>query len=75
MDSLHQEVIGLGVSRGAFRVADVGEAATTMRAIIDGLFLQWIQEERWRRLHASYRETCKRAVLAYLRAPDPRGRG
>ena len=52
---------------GAFRVQDVDEAAAIVRAIIDGLFLQWLQEENWERLHPHYRATCKRAVLAYLK--------
>ena len=57
-----------GVSAGVFRVEDVKEAACTLRAIIDGLFLQWLQETDWKRLHPRYREICERAVLTYLRA-------
>jgi hypothetical protein len=66
-------VIQLGQADGAFGQADVAEAATTVRAIIDGLFLQWLQERQWRRLHAQYRAICKRAVLTYLKAGSSAG--
>lgn len=59
-------VISEGVVRGAFLVHDVDEAAAGVRAIVDGLFLQWIQEEQLEPTHTAYREACKRAVLAYL---------
>lgn len=68
VNGLYAEVIALGRDGGAFGVPDVAEAATTVRAIIDGLFLQWLQEEQWSEVHARYRETCKRAVLTYLKA-------
>ena len=61
-------VISEGLSQGAFLVHDVEEAAAAMRAIVDGLFLQWIQEDEHVRVHAAYRDACKRAVLAYLHA-------
>lgn len=67
VNSLYAEVIRLGREDGAFRVQDVEEAATTVRAIIDGLFLQWLQESSWAQLHPHYRATCKRAVLTYLK--------
>jgi TetR/AcrR family transcriptional regulator, fatty acid metabolism regulator protein len=67
VNSLYAEVIQAGREDGAFRVQDVEEAATVVRAIIDGLFLQWLQEENWAQLHPHYRSTCKRAVLTYLK--------
>ena len=67
VNSLYAEVISAGRDDGAFRVQDVEEAAAIVRAIIDGLFLQWLQEEDWERLHPHYQVTCKRAVLAYLK--------
>lgn len=66
VNSLYGEVIESGRSEGAFHVGDVAEAAKVVRAIVDGLFVQWLQETEWKRLHASYRETCTRAVLTYL---------
>jgi TetR/AcrR family fatty acid metabolism transcriptional regulator len=53
---------------GAFGVRDAGEAATAVRAIIDGFFLQWLGEPDWRASHAAYKDACTRTVLAYLRA-------
>lgn len=69
VNSLYAEVIARGVAQGAFRVDDVEEAATAVRAVVEGLFLQWLQEEDRARVHPRYRELCKRAVLAYLNAP------
>ena len=63
---LYAEVIRDGNAVGAFGIEDPEEGAVALRAIIDGLFLQWLQEADWERLHPWYRETCKRAALAYL---------
>ena len=66
VNGLYSEVIAQGVAEGAFGVADPEEGAATLRALIDGMFLQWLQESDWERLHPWYREACKRAALAYL---------
>ncbi len=68
VNSLYADVIHNGVSAGVFTVENVDEAAYTIRAIVDGLFLQWLQETDWKRLHPRYREICERSVLTYLRA-------
>jgi hypothetical protein len=68
VDALYGEVVARGAEVGAFSVADVGEAAAVLRAIVDGLFLQWLQEERPFEAHPRYRDACKRAILTYLRA-------
>jgi AcrR family transcriptional regulator len=68
VNALYEDVIQLGLQEGAFLVNDVEEASITLRAIVDGLFIQWIQETDWERLHPKYEEMCKRAALAYLRA-------
>jgi hypothetical protein len=39
-----------------------------VRALVDGLFTQWIQEKDWEKSHVEYREMCKRSVLTYLTA-------
>lgn len=67
VNALYEEVVSGGVAAGSFSVRDVSEAATVLRAIVDGLFLQWLQEPRLVEAHARYRDTCKRAILAYLR--------
>jgi TetR/AcrR family fatty acid metabolism transcriptional regulator len=64
----YAEVIQSGVDGGAFVVASVDEAAKGVRALIDGLFLQWLEEEDWQSLHPAYKALCTRAVLAYLGA-------
>jgi AcrR family transcriptional regulator len=69
INGLYAEMIRAGVRQKAFRVADVEEAAVAVRAIIEGLFLQWLQEERWEALHSRYKQRAKAAVLTYLRAP------
>jgi TetR/AcrR family transcriptional regulator, fatty acid metabolism regulator protein len=69
VDGLYAEAVAEGVHVGAFAVESVDEAATVVRAIIDGLFIQWMQTRAWKRRHAAFRETCKRAVLAYLTRP------
>jgi TetR/AcrR family fatty acid metabolism transcriptional regulator len=56
----------------SFAVADLDESAQVVRAIIDGLFVQWLTEQDLDATHARYRETCKRALLAYLGAPVSR---
>jgi AcrR family transcriptional regulator len=66
VNALYAEVIGQGLAEGAFAVDDAEEGAVALRAIIDGLFLQWLQEADWERLHPWYRDTCKRAAVAYL---------
>lgn len=70
INALYTVVIRNGVDGGVFSVIDVDEASTTMRAIIDGLFLQWLQEDDWKGTHAGYQAHCERAVLTYLGVSD-----
>ena len=67
-NGLYAEVIRTGQEEGVFHKRDAREAATVVRALVDGLFTQWIQDKDWRKTHAECREVCKRSVLAYLRA-------
>ena len=68
VNSLNAGVIRSGAAQGAFVVDDVGEAAMALRALVDGLFLQWLQEDDWRGEHARYRDVCKREALQLLGA-------
>lgn len=71
VDAQYAEVVEVGIAEGTFRHDDVQEAAMVVRAIVDGLFLQWLQEQEWQRLHGTYKEACRRAIVAYLRRqPD-----
>lgn len=66
VNSFYAEVIRSGAGQGAFQVEDVEQAATVMRAIVDGIFLLWLQEKDWSGTHAYYKELCSKAVLTYL---------
>ena len=68
VNSLNADVIRAGAAQGAFVVDDVDEAAMALRALVDGLFLQWLQEDDWRGQHARYRDVCKREALQLLGA-------
>lgn len=66
VNQVYAEVIRSGVAAGTFRVDDVDEAATAVRAIVEGLHFQWLQEDDWHERHAWYKRACTNAVLAYL---------
>lgn len=66
VNAIYAEVIRDGYDNNAFKVGEVSEAATVIRAIIEGLYIQWLQEEDWKRLHVWYKEACLAAVLTYL---------
>src|SRR5215217_9710674 len=67
-NGLYTEVIRLGQEEGVFHKRDAREAATVVRALVDGLFTQWVQDKNWKRTHPECREMCKRSVLTYLTA-------
>jgi TetR/AcrR family fatty acid metabolism transcriptional regulator len=67
-NGLYAEVIRLGQEEGVFPGRDASEDATVVRALIDGLFTQWIQDKDWEEKHAECRESCKRSILTYLTA-------
>jgi TetR/AcrR family transcriptional regulator, fatty acid metabolism regulator protein len=54
-----------------FAVDGVDDAAMGVRALIDGYFLQWLEETNWIELHESYKQACARAILRYLGAVKP----
>ncbi len=66
VNAVYEHIIDQGIQQGTFRIANAFEAASVVRAMIDGLFLQWLQESEWETLHPQLREVCKRAVLSYL---------
>lgn len=51
-----------------FAVDSVEEAAMGVRALIDGFFLQWLEETDWIDVHEGYKAMCARAILRYLGA-------
>jgi hypothetical protein len=52
-----------------FAVDGVEEAAMGVRALIDGFFMQWLEESDWIALHERYQAMCARAILRYLGTP------
>jgi TetR/AcrR family transcriptional regulator, fatty acid metabolism regulator protein len=59
-------IVETGMRRGVFPLRDTKEAASTMRAIFDGLMMQWLAEKDPEASFASYRERCERELLNYL---------
>jgi len=67
VEATYAEVIRQGIEQDTFEARDIDEGAKVVRAIIDGLFIQWLQEADWRGTHQDYKEICTRALLSYLR--------
>lgn len=61
-----ESIVGEGMRRGVFLARDAGEAASTLRAIFDGLMLQWLAEKDPEATFEKYRERCERELLSYL---------
>ena len=59
-----------GMRRGMFVVRDPREAGSTMRAMFDGLMMQWLSEKDPEATFGVYRERCERELLNYL-LPGP----
>jgi len=60
-----QYAIVIGEADGA-PSKEVVEGAMVVRALIDGLFLQWLAESDWEACHARYKELCVQAILSSL---------
>jgi len=63
-----------GMRRGVFVLRDPKEAGSTMRAMFDGLMMQWLSEKDPEATFGAYRERCERELLHYL-LPPPREKG
>ncbi len=59
-------IVEEGMRRGVFLARDPGEAASTLRAIFDGLMLQWLAEKDPEATFEKYRNRCERELLHYL---------
>jgi TetR/AcrR family transcriptional regulator, fatty acid metabolism regulator protein len=66
-------IVDEGMRQGVFLVRDRLEAGSTMRAIFDGLMMQWLSEKNPDGTFAGYRERCERELLQYLTGRAPRG--
>lgn len=72
VDGQYADVVEAGIDEGTFAHSDPQQAAMVIRAIVDGLFLQWLQERDWERLHSTYKDACRRAIVTFLRRPADR---
>jgi AcrR family transcriptional regulator len=59
-------IIEAGINTGAFRKVDIDEACSMMRALVDGMMLQWFFSSE--ATFDDYRRRCERIVLDYLSA-------
>jgi TetR/AcrR family transcriptional regulator, fatty acid metabolism regulator protein len=44
----------------------ITESAMVVRALIDGLFLQWLEEPDWEARHREFKDLCVRSIIAFL---------
>ena len=61
-------IIQQGVDAQLYAVQDVDIAARQARAIVEGGFLQWLQEPDWRETHAQLQRDCHDALTRLLTA-------
>lgn len=72
--SLGREIVNLGKAEGTFYIADVNQAAITIRALIDGCLIQWLMRDQ-DELHEYYRDTCYDTLHSYLTNQRTNGLG
>jgi AcrR family transcriptional regulator len=60
----NREVLEAGIQAGVFRPVDIEEASSMMRALVDGMMLQWFFSSEI--TFEEYRRRCERIVLDYL---------
>ncbi len=60
----NREVLEAGIKAGAFRPLDIEETSSMMRALVDGMMLQWFFSSEV--TFEEYRRRCERIVLDYL---------
>jgi TetR/AcrR family transcriptional regulator, fatty acid metabolism regulator protein len=63
-------IVEEGMRQGVFVLRDPKEAGSTMRAIFDGLMMQWLSERDPEATFNAYRERCERELLHYLLPPS-----
>jgi TetR/AcrR family transcriptional regulator, fatty acid metabolism regulator protein len=67
MNATYADLIQSGAG-SVFVIESVEEAAMGVRALIDGFFMQWLEESEWAAAHDRYKAMCTRAILRYLGA-------
>ncbi len=61
---LDREIVEYGINAGVFRRLDVDDAGSMIRALVDGLMLQWFFSSEG--TFDEYRQRCERIVLDFL---------
>ena len=64
-------IVEEGMRQGVFRVSDARTAGSTMRAMFDGLMMQWLSEKDPDASFDAYRDRCEAEILQYLLAGGP----
>ncbi|MEK7257104.1 MAG: TetR/AcrR family transcriptional regulator [Bacteroidota bacterium] len=59
-----REIIELGIKAGDFRAVDIEDASSMVRALMDGMMMQWFFSSQG--TFDDYRRRCERIVLDYL---------
>ncbi len=59
-----REIIELGIKAGIFRPVDLDDASSMVRALVDGMMMQWFFSSQG--TFDDYRRRCERIVLDYL---------
>ncbi len=59
-----REIIELGIKAGIFRSVDLDDASSMVRALVDGMMMQWFFSSQG--TFDDYRRRCERIVLDYL---------
>jgi AcrR family transcriptional regulator len=65
-------IVEEGIRLGVFLARDPAESASTLRAIFDGLMLQWLAEKDPEESFGKYRDRCERELLHYLTGGAPK---
>ncbi|MDH7804545.1 AcrR family transcriptional regulator [Rhizobium sp. AN70] len=63
IDGTYATVILQGAQAGIFQVDDLNVAAKRARAVVEGSFIQWLQDKDWEKNYAVLREDCEAALL------------
>ena len=66
---LDREIVEAGIKTGVFRNVDLDDACSMMRALVDGLMLQWFFASE--ATFDDYRRRCERIILDYLIGVQP----
>ena len=70
IDGTYASVIQQGVKAGLFGAEDIAVAAKRARAVVEGSFIQWLQDKDWEHSYGALREECEAALLRLFRSTD-----